>query len=73
MSAQPVDVLAVMQDAAEIYTSENCPNAAEEMTEARAAVAELIEAGQAVFGEHDVDPEGLLRLRAALARCGVTQ
>jgi len=44
MSAQPVDVLAVMDDAAEKYTERGTFSKAKAMREARAAVAELVEA-----------------------------
>ncbi len=85
MSAQPVDVLAVMDGlatraAARAFKSGVPMSASREIESARAAVAELIEAADAVLGNRPpagepghVDFSDAIKLmRAALARCGGT-
>ena len=64
----PVDVLAVMDRAAGGLYPINF-DASLEVIQARAAVAELIEACRPFARPGQVSPE-LVRLQAALARCG---
>lgn len=74
-----VDVLALMDAAAERAADEASahdmtPHDANQLRAARAAVAELIDASAAMLPEPDRFPElpSVIRLRAALAACGVT-
>ena len=63
------DVLAVMDDARDVLTALGSPGTANGVAEARAAVAELIEAAkQAIRMDAGIDDRN--RLRAALARVG---
>lgn len=70
---RPVDVLAVMENATQ-KLGVNWPNSQQDLREARAAVAELIDAGRAATAEvmHDGASSRAAcdRLIAALARCG---
>lgn len=73
MSTQPVDVLAELRRAAADEREWGDRDDAERLSEAVAAVAELIEAAKRVI-ENEDEPRfiyGSIReLRAALARCG---
>ena len=79
MSNAPVDVLAVMHKAGislTIYPTSG-PKPSDQLREARAAVAELLEAAKALESKSmqrtkltaSVYNKHIMRLRAALARC----
>jgi hypothetical protein len=77
MSAQPVDVLAVLREVGNVaYQNaggDSRDPAVVAVTEARAAVAELIEAAQGVADNIVLRETSHGRaIRAALARCGAT-
>lgn len=75
----PVDVLAVMGCSAELLRDAKAPMplSANDLREARAAVAELMDAMKGMLAKHD--PHGIyltdenVNARAALARCGAAK
>lgn len=72
MSA-PVDVLAVMDHASLLVEERGLPRYGKTISEARASVAELMEAAEAVQRQADQGKRPLAarsRLRAALDLCG---